>query len=149
MDKIKIDVVVGGILEQDGKYLLVQEAKEKCRGKWNLPAGHVDPNETLTEAAKREIFEESGFEVEPTGFCQIGNRKDPNRIFVSVIFTTKIIGGEIKIDPAEILDVRWFTYEEIVAMQDQLRNVSLILGAIENVREGIVASLELISNYGE
>jgi 8-oxo-dGTP pyrophosphatase MutT (NUDIX family) len=40
-------VIVGGVVEKDGKYLLVQEAQEKCRGKWNLPAGHLDPNETI------------------------------------------------------------------------------------------------------
>ena len=40
-------IIAGGVLEKDNKYLLVQEAKEKCRGKWNLPAGHLDPNEIL------------------------------------------------------------------------------------------------------
>ena len=68
-------IIVGGVLEKDGKYLLVQEAQEKCYGKWNLPAGHLDPNETIIEAAKREIKEESGLDVELTGVCQIGNRK--------------------------------------------------------------------------
>lgn len=35
-------VIVGGIVEKDGKYLLVQEAQKKCYGKWNFPAGHLD-----------------------------------------------------------------------------------------------------------
>ena len=33
-------IIVGGVVEKDGKYLLVQEAKEKCRGKWNTPVKH-------------------------------------------------------------------------------------------------------------
>ena len=37
-------VIVGGVIEKDGKYLLVQEAKETCYEKWNFPAGHLDFN---------------------------------------------------------------------------------------------------------
>ncbi len=106
-------VIVGGVVEKDGKYLLVQEAQKRCRGKWNIPAGHLDPNETIFDAAKREIKEESGFDVELTGVCQIGNQKREDDIFVSVIFATKVICGDIKFDPNEILDAKWFTYEEI------------------------------------
>ena len=39
-----MNVIVGGIIEKDGKYLLVQEAKSKCYKKWNFPAGHLDFN---------------------------------------------------------------------------------------------------------
>lgn len=143
----KTVIVVGGVVERDGKYLLVQEAQESCRGKWNLPAGHLDVNETLIEGMQREVYEESGFVVEPTGICQIGNHKSPDLIFASVIFTTKVKSGEIKYNPEEILDVRWFSYEEILAMKDQIRNLPLLLGAIDNARDGKVAPLDLISNY--
>ena len=67
-------IIVGGVIEKDGKFLLVQEAQERCRGKWNIPAGHLDPNETVLEGAKREAFEECGCKVEITGVLQIGNR---------------------------------------------------------------------------
>lgn len=40
-------IIAGGVLEKDGKYLLVQESKQKCYGKWNLPAGHIDAQELL------------------------------------------------------------------------------------------------------
>ena len=51
------------------------------------------------------------------------------------------------LDHAEILDVKWFTYEEILAMRDQLRVQDLIIGAIDNVRQGIVAPLNLVQIY--
>lgn len=137
-------VIVGGVVEKDDKYLLVQEAQEKCRGKWNIPAGHLDPNETIFDAAKREVKEESGFDVELTGVCQIGNQKLENGVFVSVVFATKVIGGNIKFDPNELLDVRWFTYEEIVAMKDQLRIESFVLGTIDNARNGLVAPMDIV-----
>lgn len=139
-----MSVIVGGVVEKDGKYLLVQEAKEKCRGKWNIPAGHLDPNETIFEAAKREVEEESGFDVELTGVCQIGNQKLENDVFVSVVFSTKVLGGDINFNPDEILDARWFTYEEIISMKDQLRRESFVLGAIDNVRNGLVAPIDIV-----
>ena len=137
-------VIVGGVVEKDGKYLLVQEAQEKCRGKWNLPAGHLDPNETIFDAAKREVKEECGLDVELTGVCRIGNKKPENDIFVSVIFSTKVLGGSIKFNPDEILDAKWFTYEEILAMKDQLRDTGLILGSIDNTRNGLVAPINIV-----
>ena len=139
-------VIVGGVIEKDGKYLLVQDARN-CRGKWNLPAGHVDANETIQEATKREIKEESGVDVELTGVCQIGNRKIENDVFVSVIFTAKLIGGEINYDENEIMDVRWFSYDEILAMENEIRSPILMIGAINNIRKGIVAPLELVELY--
>ena len=54
-------VIVGGIIEKEGKYLLVQEAKKKCYEKWNFPAGHLDFNESLEQGAIREIKEETGY----------------------------------------------------------------------------------------
>ena len=137
-------IIVGGVLEKDGKYLLVQEAQEKCYGKWNLPAGHLDPNETIIEAAKREIKEESGLDVELTGVCQIGNRKLEDDVFISVIFSTKVLGGDIKFDPNEILDVKWFSYEELLSMKAQLRSENLILGAINNTRSELVTSISIV-----
>ena len=58
-------ITVGGVLKKDNKYLLVQEAKAEFRGTWNLPAGRMDPNETVLDGAKREIREECGFEGQP------------------------------------------------------------------------------------
>lgn len=137
-------IIVGGVLKKDNKYLLVQEAQEKCRGKWNIPAGHLDPNETIFEGAKREIFEESGFNVELTGIAHIANRVMPNDEFVGFVFSTKITGGEISINPAEILDIKWFTYDEIMNMGDRLRSNDLITEAITAVENNDLLDIKYI-----
>jgi ADP-ribose pyrophosphatase YjhB (NUDIX family) len=137
-------IIVGGVIKKDNKYLLVQEAQEKCRGKWNIPAGHLDPNETILEGAKREIFEESGFNVELTGILSISNRVLPDDEFIGVIFSTEITGGEIRIDPREILDIKWFTYDEILNMRDDLRSDDFIIAAIKNVEENKIVNLDTI-----
>ena len=139
-----IILVVGGVLKKDNKYLLVQEAKEKCRGKWNLPAGRLNPGETVFEGAKREIFEECGYNVEITGLAFIGNRiMDDNTLF-TITFSTEIIDGNINFDSNEIMDVKWFTYDEIVNMHDELRTPDGIIAAITAVEKNNTSDANLI-----
>ena len=96
-------VIVGGVIEKNGKILLVQEKQEKCYGKWNLPAGHLDPNESIMQGAIREIKEETGCDVELTGIANLANRIMEDDIFVCIVFTTKLLNENIKINPEEIL----------------------------------------------
>ena len=137
-------IIVGGVIEKDGKFLLVQEAKKRCRGKWNLPAGHLDPNETIFDGAKREVFEECGCKVELSGVLQIGNKVMSNNSWVSVIFSTKLIEENIMYDKNEILDVKWFTYEEILAMKDKLRAYDWITDAITAFVNNRISDLDIV-----
>ena len=137
-------IIVGGILKKDNKYLLVQEAQEKCYGKWNIPAGHLDPNETIFDGAKREIVEESGFNVNLTGIAYIANMVLPNDEFIGVVFSTEIISGEIKYNKDEILDVKWFTLDEIKGMKDDLRIADWIIDSVSAVENNEVCDINLI-----
>ena len=137
-------IAAGGIIEQEGKYLLIQEAKEDIHGKWNLPAGQLDPGETVSEAARREIYEECGFKVELTGVCQIGSWKLVDNIAIGIIFSTKIVGGEINFNPDEIMDAKWFTYDEILAMRSELRSADFLIGAINNLRSHKLAPIDIV-----
>ena len=91
-------IVVGGIIEKDGKFLLVQEGKEECRGKWNIPAGHLEPNETILDGVKREVKEETGCNVELTGLLQIGNKVFHDDVFISIVFSMKLLEEDIRFD---------------------------------------------------
>lgn len=137
-------VIVGGVIERDGKFLLIQEAKEKCRGKWNIPAGHLDSNETIFDGAKREIKEETGCNVELTGVLQIGNRVLEDDVLVSVIFSTKLLDDNITYDSNEILDVKWFTWEELINMKDELRSYNWIINSIKALIENKMADIDLV-----
>ena len=136
-------VIVGGVIERDGKFLLVQEAKEKCRGKWNIPAGHLDSNETIFDGAKREI-KETGCNVELTGVLQIGNRVLEDDVLVSVIFSTKLLDDNITYDSNEILDIKWFTWEELINMKDELRSYNWIINSIKALIENKMADIDLV-----
>lgn len=141
---MNIKVVVGGILEKDGKFLLVKENQEICKGKWNVPAGGLDENESLMEGAKREIYEETGCKVEITGILEIVNEILEGVNVVCFFFDTKIIKENIKADGEEISNVEWFTYEEILNMKDKLRADGYFLGTIKNKMDNKIQSTEVI-----
>ena len=61
------DVTVATIVVRDGKLLMVEE-RAQGRLVFNQPAGHLEPDESLLEAARRETLEETGWDVEPTAF---------------------------------------------------------------------------------
>lgn len=143
---MNIKVVIGGILEKDGKFLLVQENQNICKGKWNVPAGGLDENESLMEGAKREIYEETGCKVEITGILEIVNEILEGVNVVCFFFDTKIIAENIKVDGEEISNVKWFTYEEIINMKDKLRADGYFLSTIKNKIDNKIQSTEIIKS---
>ncbi len=138
-------IIVGGVLEKDGKYLLVQESKKKCYGKWNVPAGHLEANESIFEGAKREIFEECGCKVELTGVLKIFNRVSENNDLLGITFSTKIIDDNVRVDKKEILDAKWFSFEEILNMKDELRSYKFIVSSVKAHNEGKTTSLDIVN----
>lgn len=138
-----VTIIVGGVIKKDNKYLLVQEAKESCRGKWSIPTGHLECNETIFEGAKREIIEECGYNVELTGIAHIRNKVMLDNEWILIIFSTKIIDGEIEFNKKEILDVKWFSYGEIIRMQNELRS-DWVTSAITMIENDNVCSIDLI-----
>ncbi|MBQ6991912.1 MAG: NUDIX domain-containing protein [Clostridia bacterium] len=137
-------IIVGGVIEKDGKFLLVQEAQEKCRGKWNIPAGHLDANETIFEGAKREVFEECGCKVELSGILQIVNKVKKDTSWISVVFSTILLEDNIVFDKDEILDVKWFSYEEILNMKEELRDYAWITDAITALVNNRISDMGII-----
>jgi 8-oxo-dGTP pyrophosphatase MutT (NUDIX family) len=107
-------VIAGCLIEQDGKYLLVQEKQPKVYGLWNLPAGHVDKGETIEAAAIREAREETGYEVEL--ITKIGVYHEDITRPIKHAFSAKIVSGELKFPDDEILDAKWFSVEEIAEL---------------------------------
>ena len=137
-------IIVGGIIEKSGKYLLVQEAQQKCYKKWNFPAGHLDYKESLEEGAIREIKEETGCDVELDGICCIANRILENDLFVMIIFNAKLIKETIKFDEEEILDVKWFDYDEIVKEMDNQLRGDYVKKAVINQKRNLIAPIDIV-----
>lgn len=137
-------VIVGGIIEKEGKYLLVQEAKKKCYEKWNFPAGHLDFNESLEQGAIREIKEETGCDVKLDGVCYVANRILEDGLFVMIVFNAKLINENIEFDKEEILDVKWFDYDEIVNKMESMLRENYVRTAVINQNNNLVAPIDIV-----
>ena len=94
---------------EEGKILLVNSP---WRG-WEYPGGLIEPGESFEAALRREVREESGVEIEITGF--VGICKNVARNIVNIDFTARYVSGELTISE-ESTEVGWFTFEEAMAM---------------------------------
>ena len=85
-------VVAATIPEQDGATLLTRRSINPGRGLWTFPGGFVDFGETVTDAARRETFEETGLEVDLTGLLNVYTYPDAP---VIIVYTARVIGGTL------------------------------------------------------
>lgn len=121
---IRHQVIVAGVVENDGRYLVIEEMADGKRV-INQPAGRLEANESAAEGAMRETLEESGHLFNPSaivGFYQWFHA-EKNTLYLRLAFTGELADCEPRspIDP-EILAVRWMTIEELEAEQDRHRS---------------------------
>ncbi|MCA9361372.1 NUDIX domain-containing protein [Candidatus Kaiserbacteria bacterium] len=127
------DIRVAVLIEKDGKFLLGQEATKIIYGLWNWQQGKVEDGEDLEAAAMREVKEETGFDIEIVKKLTIINNPFPGTKETHV-YLGKIIGGELAYSAEEILNLKWFTREQIIEIQDKLSGNWLV---------GVIDSLDL------
>ena len=140
-----MEIIVGGIIEKDNKILMVKEAKKKCYGKWNVPAGHLEDGETIFEGAIREIFEETGCKVRLKNMLPIMSGELENTTFMIITFTTELLEKNISFNKEEILDVKWISKEELINMTDkELRDEKRIKITLQMLEENKVYPLDAI-----
>ncbi len=138
-------IVVGVCIKKDGKILMIQEAREDIYKLWNFPMGHLDDGETIFEGAKREAKEETGYDVELTSINSIQNFIDKD--IMKITFNANIISGELSYDENEILDVKWFSIEELENMSSkELRAYNSSMEIIRDAKQNKEYSLEVIKN---
>ena len=140
-------VISGCIIIRDNKILMVKEAKKKCYGQWNYPAGHVDEFEKITDAAIREVLEETGCKVKLKGVLPIALLDLEKETHILVRFMADILEENIKFDKDEILEVKWIDIEEIKNMTEkELRGYEANLKVIEDIEKNRIYPLEIFDN---
>jgi len=123
-DQFKPNTTVAGIIVCNGKYLLVEEL-ENNQSVYNQPAGHLEANENLITAVKREVLEESGLSIDPDYLSGIYyfHRPDINLYFLRFCFVFELNEClESAPQDDEIIATHWLTYDEIVAKTSQHRS---------------------------
>ena len=103
------------VIEDGGRILL----QKRPSGLWGLPGGIAELGEALHETAVREAFEETGLVTEARELvgiyskydveCANGDKLQP----VTALFRVEAVGGELRCDKNETLELRYFGKEEL------------------------------------
>jgi len=144
-------VVISRNQGKEEECLLVQEGQEfeDLYKKWNFPAGRMNSGENIYDCAKREAKEETGYTVHLTGLINISQHLKllGGHDVLTLVFQAKIIGGE-KTVPPDLLDVRWFSFQEIHDMSLKGQLVSrYVLDAINANRREDIPNIPIDSDY--
>ncbi len=135
-------VTVAAVIEQDDRFLLVRENKHPPV--LNQPAGHLEANESLIEAVKREVLEETAYTFEP-GYL-VGIYRWTNQAmqtYVRFCFAGSIIELTTNALDPDILEATWLDVEQV--RHNSLRS-PLVMQCINDYRSGKQYELSLLKD---
>ncbi|WP_273431892.1 NUDIX hydrolase [Chitinibacter tainanensis] len=147
----KPNTTVAAIIEQDGRFLLVEE---RILGalKLNQPAGHVDANESIVAACQRETLEETAYHFTPTALVGIYQWSVPGS---DLTYLRYAFSGELGAHDATrqlgladegIEAAVWLSRDEVLARQAEHRS-PLLLACIDDYLAGRRYPLELLRDF--
>ncbi len=108
----KPEVGVGGVvLAPDGRILLARRSQEPGRGRWSFPGGRLEWGESLYDAARREVTEETGLSTEPLGVLYVGEIR--LEAFHYVVVDILLINPEGGLSPSsDVNELAWVGSDE-------------------------------------
>lgn len=110
------------ILVRRGDEFLLVRKPEWAPGRYSLVAGFLDFGESLEECARREVREEAGVEI--TDIRYVGSQSWPFPSQLMAGFVAEYAGGEIRVDPDEIEDGRWFSADRMPGSLPHHRSIA-------------------------
>ena len=115
-DFLHVQIGANAVVERTGAVLLVRLSYGPREGRWSLPGGLVENDETPEEAAVRETAEETGFDVELDGLLATYLR--PGAPVVVIIYRSHIVGGALRIAPEEVSEAAFFPRDELPPLEE-------------------------------
>jgi ADP-ribose pyrophosphatase YjhB (NUDIX family) len=106
---------------QGDRVLLIKRAHPPSRGRWSVPGGVIELGETVRDAARRELREECGIEIEIDRVMDVADHVVPDESgrvwfhYVVIYLLARYVGGEAR-PGSDALAVRWATVEELDAL---------------------------------
>jgi len=145
----RIHLTVATVIHRDGKFLMVRE-RDQGREVINQPAGHVEPGETLQQAALRETLEETGWHVSLTAFLGISTYHSPanGTTYYRVSFSAEPLheARDAVLD-SDIIAAEWLAPDDLLAETARLRS-PLVMSTLETFLSGRHYPLDIIDNLG-
>jgi 8-oxo-dGTP diphosphatase len=86
--------------------------------KWDLPGGKILPGETVEEAIRREVKEETQLTIRIGQVIHVYSNIDqvPKRQTFQIVYLAEYISGKVILNPTEHTSYRWLRYEEIAGL---------------------------------
>lgn len=106
---------VAAVIVRDGEILLVKRGTEPSKGKWSVPGGSIEWGETLTDALKREINEETGLEIEIIRLIGVSDLivdSGPAYHYVLIDYLARPIGGNLR-RGSDAAEVQWVPVDKL------------------------------------
>ncbi len=110
------EICVGGIARQGDALLLIERGRGAAVGEWSIPGGRVEFGESLAEAARREVAEETGLDVNVGHVVGWVERVSPDYHFVIVDFAVTVVGGTLRAGD-DAADVRWVGIDDLASVK--------------------------------
>ncbi|MBN2309557.1 MAG: NUDIX hydrolase [Candidatus Hydrogenedentes bacterium] len=121
------------IRNENDEILLVREADPRVYGKLNLPGGHAEEGESPVDTACREVHEEVGLDIQPSGLLGIYRHAGGGLNYVFLARADE--GTEPVPAPEDILSAEWYSVSEILALPEnqffRYRKLRAILGDLQ------------------
>lgn len=136
---------VAVVVEDDQDRFLMVEESSRGQIVFNQPAGHVEENEKITDAALREALEETGWQVRLDHFLGLYTFIAPANgvTYYRFCFAATALTRLTDDLDDDIIAAHWFDLEDLKARQSQLRS-PLVLKCIEDYRNGRRFPLDVI-----
>lgn len=107
--------VSGVVFNDQGDVLLIRRGKSPAFGQWSVPGGKLESGESLTEACRREIKEETGMEVEVKNIVAVVERRIENYHYVIVDFLAfpTLASNQQPAPQSDANEARWVKRSEL------------------------------------
>jgi 8-oxo-dGTP pyrophosphatase MutT (NUDIX family) len=137
---------VAAVVERNGRFLLVEEPIDG-RLVLNQPAGHLEPNESLVAACRREVLEETAHRFEPTALVGIyrWHYARAEVTFLRFCFRGRMEGVEDRALDRQIVRLHWLSREQLLARRADHRS-PLVQRCVEDYIAGRAFPLEVFSS---
>ena len=108
---------VGGVVIDRGRVLLIRRGREPLKGEWSIPGGLLELGESLTDAVRRELKEETCLDVEPLecllAFDRIATEEGRVKYhYVILDYVCRRQGGRLRA-ASDAVDARWVRREDL------------------------------------
>lgn len=141
-------ITVAAVIERSKKFLLVREIVKNCEV-YNQPAGHLEENESLTDAVRRETFEETGTRFEPQSIIGIYHFQEKYgcETWLRIAFGGTILSQGSRLPPdKDIIEAVWLNAAAIHALAPAQLRSPMVLACIEDYMKPVRYPLSLLTH---